>query len=206
MITICCEVCGEPFEVKPYRVKTARFCSFKCSGFWHARQRLNTGSKPHMRGNKYRLGKKPTNAGIPSELRGDKHPKWTPRLSFTCAFCEATFQKVAWLARKHDHTNRFCSALCRSRYRSVFLSGSNAPDWKGGRVNYRGLDWPQARTQVIVEQRGYCAHCEVFKGKSLPVHHIKPFREFPTSKEANRRDNLIGLCQRCHMKVENARR
>jgi hypothetical protein len=30
MKTLKCETCGVPFEVKPYREKTARFCSSKC--------------------------------------------------------------------------------------------------------------------------------------------------------------------------------
>jgi predicted HNH restriction endonuclease len=34
------------------------------------------------------------------------------------------------------------------------------------------------------------------------VHHIRPFREFRDSAEANQRENLIGLCQSCHMKTE----
>jgi predicted HNH restriction endonuclease len=36
----------------------------------------------------------------------------------------------------------------------------------------------------------------------LPVHHIKPFREFDHPEEANKPENLIGLCQSCHMKRE----
>lgn len=40
-------------------------------------------------------------------------------------------------------------------------------------------------------------------GKSLPVHHVKPFREFRTVEQANARSNLVGLCQSCHMRREH---
>jgi 5-methylcytosine-specific restriction endonuclease McrA len=54
----------------------------------------------------------------------------------------------------------------------------------------------------VAEQNGRCADCYVSVGKSLSVHHIRPFRLFRTASEANARDNLIGLCQSCHMAIE----
>ncbi len=36
----------------------------------------------------------------------------------------------------------------------------------------------------------------------MPVHHKRPFRLFWFASEANRRSNLVGLCQSCHMKIE----
>ncbi len=205
MPTILCEVCGAPFQVRPYRAKTARFCSKRCGGSWHCRNRLNTGSKPHMLGNKYGQGKRPTNAFVSEAVRGERNLRWTERLKLTCAFCKQPFEAIPWVVRQNNNKALFCSVQCRSRYRSVFLSGPNAADWKGGKTTYRGPDWPEARTRVIVEQRGFCAHCSVFKGKRLPVHHIKPFRDFLTSREANQRGNLIGLCPRCHMRMENGK-
>lgn len=60
MIAVTCQNCGEEFQVKPYRKGTARFCSKSCNARFHV-GRLNTGSKPYMRGNKLRAGLKPTN-------------------------------------------------------------------------------------------------------------------------------------------------
>lgn len=203
MATNICTICQRPFTPRrPCQIKTARFCSRRCGGKWHTRTRLNTGSKPYMRGNQFRKGIPPTNP-LTSERAKAIHTKGET-LPLVCHFCGNPFEVRAWVARQPSNTNKFCSVQCRSRFRSVFLSGPNAPDWKDGKTTYRGSDWPAARIQVIVKQRGFCAHCGVFRGKRLPVHHIKPFREFATSKEANQRSNLIGLCQRCHMRMEYA--
>lgn len=35
------------------------------------------------------------------------------------------------------------------------------------------------------------------------VHHIKKLRLFKCYKEANKEDNLVTLCRRCHGIVEN---
>ena len=98
--------------------------------------------------------------------------------------------------------NLYCSKSCRSEHRRVALSGPNAPVWVGGPKTYRGRDWQRTRMRVVIEQCGHCAHCSTFVGRSLPVNHIRPFREFQAPEEANRRENLIGLCQPCHMRAE----
>ena len=62
MITKTCEICGCLFQVKNYRAKTARFCSQKCGGVWHAKTRLPEVVRKSMQGNKWRSGKRPSNA------------------------------------------------------------------------------------------------------------------------------------------------
>jgi len=62
MVTLTCEICGESFEVKPYREKTARFCSRKCGGVWHAKTRLPSIVSKAMKGNTLRKGLHPTNS------------------------------------------------------------------------------------------------------------------------------------------------
>jgi len=61
MPDVTCEICSTVFSVKPYRAPTARFCSRACGGVWHAKTRLS-GPKPWAVGNKWRAGKRPTNA------------------------------------------------------------------------------------------------------------------------------------------------
>jgi hypothetical protein len=65
MVEKLCEICGSAFSVKPYREKTARFCSRSCRAKWvsslpHA---CGRGTKrPWMQGNTFRAGLRPTNA------------------------------------------------------------------------------------------------------------------------------------------------
>lgn len=56
MITKNCEICGAAFVVRPYRAKSARFCSQRCGGTWHARTRLAAMPHTWMLGNKLRVG------------------------------------------------------------------------------------------------------------------------------------------------------
>lgn len=56
MIALACEICGTPFQVKPYRAKTARFCSRRCGGTWHLRHRKIHLLAPDLRGNTLRVG------------------------------------------------------------------------------------------------------------------------------------------------------
>ena len=62
MITKTCEICACLFDVSPYRESTARFCSKKCGGVWHAKTRLPSVVSESMKGNNYRLGKRPANS------------------------------------------------------------------------------------------------------------------------------------------------
>lgn len=138
--------------------------------------------------------------GTPPVMRGRSHPWFVEPIRHICANCGAEhFRK--------PHVNprsklRFCTFACKTSYWKSHRSGSNAHDWVGGPTTYRGKSWPAARAAVVAEQRGICAHCGKFVGDGLPVNHVKPFREFTRSREANRRENLIGLCQSCHMKAE----
>jgi hypothetical protein len=80
-----CEVCGGVFQVKAYRAKTARFCSFKCGGSWHAKKRLPTVVSAAMKGNKRREGLPPSNAFKPGSKawnRGKKGIHLSPGSEF----------------------------------------------------------------------------------------------------------------------------
>ena len=62
MIPLQCEICSTGFAVKAYRAKTARFCSKRCCGAWHAKTRLRAVVSARMKGNQLRQGKRPVNA------------------------------------------------------------------------------------------------------------------------------------------------
>jgi len=81
--------------------------------------------------------------------------------------------------------------------------GAKHPGWKGGvgELYRRGGGWAKITGRVRRQQSYQCARCgrsEQDIGKKLDVHHIVPFHNFPTAREANRRINLTGLCRACH--------
>lgn len=199
---VCLE-CAGPYWVRPYRVSKTKFCSFECGGRYRARETLNTGTKDYMRGNKHRVGLRPSNAFTPEEVRGSANPNWKEGLELTCEHCSSTFRQKPWLARQNG-VAKFCGRACFEA--SGCFVGENSTSYVGGVTTYRGKGWLTIRAEVVAEQNGCCDRCRRFVGKSLPIHHKKPFREFDSAEEANDRSNLIGLCQSCHMKEEAAAR
>lgn len=87
--------------------------------------------------------------------------------------------------------------------------GENHPSWKGGRNGlYYGHDWGRISNSIIERDNHTCQRCnvkenELPKNWALQVHHIKPLRECDSLEEANKPENLITLCNRCHGIVEH---
>jgi hypothetical protein len=197
-VTNVCEVCGDGFWVKPYRRKKARFCSQSCGGVWHAKTRLAMRDTSYMAGNQWRKGLAPANAFKPG-LVAEDNPNWKPGQERKCEHCSAVFRQKDWVSRQNGAA-RFCSRSCFAA--SGCFVEDKSSTYVGGKATYRGRNWPLARAGVVEDQSGHCAHCLIYVGRSLPVHHITPFREFACEQEANARTNLIGLCQSCHMRAE----
>lgn len=201
MITKTCEVCGASFDVKPYRKDSARFCSQACGGKWH----MSSRSMPndHKIGNNWRKGKRPANAFTSEQARlmnlveGELHQ---------CANCSASFRIKPWIARQNTTKSglRFCSKKCHSEHMASHASGENSHLWVGGITTYRGKGWLAARKAAVKRDDGTCKLCKKVVGDSIPVHHIKPFRQFDSAEAANKLENLVCLCQSCHMKTEIA--
>lgn len=188
-----CEVCGAAFSVKPHNT-VARFCSRSCGGKWHMQNRVMRG--PDMKGNKYRQGKKPSNAFTPDQVRGSANPNWKEPIALTCEQCKKEYYLKPWVVRQNNP--RFCSNKCAKTY----SRGENHWGYLGGPMTYRGRSWLKQRALAVARDNGTCQDCGKVVGASIPVHHIKPFRTFATEQEANVLENLVCLCQSCHMKRE----
>lgn len=194
-VSVICTVCGVRFQVPPHVAPARAFCSRSCHG-QVAVVKLNE-RRPHPK----------PNAGSfkPGQQTGPDNPRYVEPLERVCIHCGTTFFR-----KPHETRGKraaiYCSARCRGDHRRVALSGENSPFWVGGPSTYRGRSWLQKRRIVVARQDGKCAECGKHVGPSLPVHHIRPFREFPTETEANEPSNLLGLCQSCHMKTEPRRR
>ena len=62
MITKKCLNCGKEFQVRNYRKDTARFCCRSCGSSYNYAQGLGKCTHEHLKGNKFRVGKKPSNS------------------------------------------------------------------------------------------------------------------------------------------------
>ena len=198
MITLKCEVYQTAFDVKPYRSKTARFCSPSCGGKWHMANRVMRG--PSLIGNTLRKGLRPANAFTSEEVSGSANSKWVEPIKLQCACCSTQFETKPWILRQNkSHSGyRFCSDECRR----TFMRGDKDVRYVGGPVTYRGRGWIAARKLAVERDSGTCQECAKHVGDSIPVHHKVPYREFSTPAEANQISNLVCLCQSCHMKIE----
>lgn len=74
--------------------------------------------------------------------------------------------------------------------------GEQNPNWKGGKITYRGAGWQSIRKQAKRRDGNKCVKCS--STKQLEVHHIVPYR----FTQDNSLENLITLCHVCHAKAE----
>lgn len=175
----CCENCGLPMRYRR-RNNKRRFCSNVCSQEWF---------KEHPVSSSDRL---------------------TRRVSKTCPNCHNVFERPP--SKFNNPNSAYCSRRCKIEHqRSV-----NHPLWKGNPKNLDyGPDWPSQRVKALMRDGHKCQKCGITKNKLRPrklqVHHVTPFREFGyipgqnrNDVEANRLDNLITLCPKCHGKADNA--
>ena len=96
--------------------------------------------------------------------------------------------------------NIFCSNECRLSW----VKDTATYDWKNTR-NY-GPNWKEKREAVRDRDSHTCQECGIAQdelGYTLRVHHIKHFDTFDNYKEANRLENLVTLCEKCHKQVES---
>lgn len=105
---------------------------------------------------------------------------------------------------------RFCSSKCFGKWQSEHIRGEVHPLWRGGAEPYYGLTWDAARRAVRIRDK-VCQGCGISPkelGRSLDVHHLKPFRTFGRNRhqEANDLSNLVALCPTCHTAWEWAGR
>ena len=71
--------------------------------------------------------------------------------------------------------------------------------------NDYGPDWPRIRQEVRARDGYRCQICGTPEsGRPHDVHHKIPFRAFTARADANRLENLITVCPRCHDNVEQS--
>lgn len=120
------------------------------------------------------------------------------------------FKKVNWgryevlaqerldLPSQYMETTGYWITLQVNTVRSLQDSGI----WTSGLNDY-GPEWQKVREQVLERDDRLCQVCGKGPGPCvLHVHHKTPLRSFSSIAEANRLDNLLTVCPRCHQRLE----
>lgn len=177
-----CAGCGKAEQMTPYHAKRRKYCSHGCRVV-------------------------------------SKRPE-----PINCRVCEVFFTpiqirpKTGYVVFKKDRTT--CSTECFSRWASEdeerkrkigdAFTGERHPNWMGGRSairhNHRGRGWARIARKVRRRDGYRCTECgksQKEEGARLCVHHIVPYHNFKTAREANRMSNLRSLCRSCHTRIEH---
>jgi hypothetical protein len=212
LVTLICSGCDSEFERPDWDLVDAEnyYCSYEC--------RRNEGKLdcPYD-GCEYTSD---------SELGIQQHHKRTHGISLTtveyeCDNCGESFQRQQ--SKVATTPQNFCSQDCKYDKLSTDFSerrkgqdnpmygqtGEDHHRWNGGTTINYGTGWVTARRRALERDEYQCQDCSMSRsehynkyGYDLEVHHIKPFRTFNDSEEANRLTNLITVCTRCHKNRE----
>ena len=173
-----CLICGNPFYTKPARIKDGRgkFCSRNC---YAINRVLN-----------YRDEKHPNWKGGISKIKKERKIYKTET---SCLFCNKRFPTfISEILKGHS---KFCSRKCHGKWKSIYNTGSNHPNWLGDKVGYTGS---HTRVKKKFGKPSRCDICGttrkdiVYEWANLTgnFHDINDFRR---------------MCRSCHRKYDYKR-
>lgn len=117
-----------------------------------------------------------------------------------CDYCsKALYVSKGSINKKKYH---FCNSDCDRNYRKYVTNIGNIKLRKTGK-KYYGENWRKIAREVRHRDGNKCCDCGVDEftyGKKMSVHHKIPFVYFDTYQSANKKDNLVSLCESCHRK------
>lgn len=183
-VEISCDNCGEVFKRKPSLVETSEknFCDMECR-----------------------------NQSYNKDRDWDFGPEKTKE-EIECDNCGIIFKKYPSRIERSEY--HFCTQDCHYEFisKNGLRKKENNPYWNGGRTrHYYGPNWEEKRRERLTKDEYECLRCGISNsknkeiyGKSLSVHHIIPIKQFNGDYEsANRIQNLVSLCNSCHITVES---
>jgi hypothetical protein len=101
-----------------------------------------------------------------------------------CLYCGKEFFVI-----KSSH-QKFC---CHKCYANSSRKEKQAPKRRGS--NWNSIRREFKKTSVL------CEFCR--EEKAVDLHHIIPYKYFKSNwEQANKKQNLIALCQKCHIRIE----
>lgn len=124
----------------------------------------------------------------------------SPSTRSRCSHCGRPVDVPAWLANEGLKLH-FCDDRCRSQWKRPGDEHVSL----GGREQFRGGNWGTQAARARARDGYRCTQCDVSEellGRQLDVHHVVPFRLFPSADRANRLSNLTSLCPSCHKSRE----
>lgn len=212
-INIICKNCGIEFIRHCGKVNDNgnNFCSSKCHGEWMSKNLIGCNA---IRWNGGGLSKTCVWCGkifiAPLWKENSRNPQYcsiecvrnhneSNRIVLTCKYCSKEF-----IVAPHLASQKFCSKLCDSKWRSENLTGSNSKSWKDSILDSERHDrrkyneYSNWRKLVFSRDLFTCQYCGDNHGGNLEAHHIIPF-----SKDKSLRteiSNGITLCKKCHKK------
>lgn len=116
-----------------------------------------------------------------------------------CNMCNGLVYKEKSKVKRKN----FCSLKCDHLYRKTVHSLNPPAKFLETRKKYYGENWRLITRKIRLDQNYKCMDCDISEmdyGQALSVHHILPFITFDTIEEANKRSNLVGVCEPCHRK------
>lgn len=150
-----------------------------------------------------------------SECRPSEEHNWWKGgpVSVECAECDSDLERKPALVKERERF--FCSKECEAEWKVGRNTGEDHPNWKGGVKMLYGRNWPEQRRKRREYDDHQCVVCSMsneehkeVNGCQLHVHHIQPASTFLIDdrridyKRANRLENLITLCYKCHNRWE----
>jgi len=213
-VTISCEECNKEFKVKPARKDSARFCSYECTN-----QARSRNYKKNGMGERLPILEGKDNPNYGKDFSGKKSPKWKEFPEKHCLNCGKVFK----VKPSRQNIAKLCSKDCQDKWMSEEwkkrgmgkrlpnMYGEENPNWKGGYEPYYGPNWTDQRQKALDRDNYTCQKCgksDEELGQEPDVHHKKPLRTFKQENEidyqkANRIENLVTLCRKCHLNIEN---
>jgi 5-methylcytosine-specific restriction endonuclease McrA len=177
-VSVECAFCGDSLTRKPSEVRTRTrfFCDYDCKGDFMSQQ------------------------------TGEESRRWAGGM--VTIECESCGEEVQ-VKPAEVNESRFCSQECMLEWRSEQFSGENHPRWQGGYKRYYGPNWRKQRRRTLERDGFECQICSMDReehqqeyGCNPVVHHVVRFGDFDDYETANKLNNLVTLCKRCHGLVE----